>query len=421
MSKKISKLLLTFLLITLIVSSFTMCFADNDEETAGAVTTSEDGASTTTNDSSETKEESIHNGDLYLFDDKDIVMDKLVDGNVFILGKNVEITGQINGNLFVCANNIKFNESYVRYSIFACANSVYYNGACNDLYVATSNLETTYESYVIRDLKTINSNTVLKSAIGRDVDLRCNTVDFGSEDKIPVIYGNLRYSANNQMEIPEGVIGGEGKVIYTKPTEVSNKVNVFDILIGFGICIATALIVFTVIEKATPNFAEKISNKKLSVIEILKALLVGLVSILVVIIAFVLLLISSVGIELGFILLLLFVVLCLVAVPVLAIKITVALKPALKIEKTYIFYLVLALVSIILHGIKLIPVVGGLLGFLIKTIAIGLIISLFITHKELTDEERAAIEEAKNIAKENKERIKQEKLEAKKAKKENKE
>ena len=41
MTKKISKLLLTFLLIIVTVSSFSMCFAETNGETTKAATTSE--------------------------------------------------------------------------------------------------------------------------------------------------------------------------------------------------------------------------------------------------------------------------------------------------------------------------------------------------------------------------------------------
>ena len=50
-------------------------------------------------------------------------------------------------------------------------------------------------------------------------------------------------------------------------------------------------------------------------------------------------------------------------------------------------------------------------------IAVGTIINMYLPHKELTDEEKAILEDAKAQAKENKEKRKQEKLEAKEAKK----
>lgn len=422
MSKKISKLLLALLLVIVTLSSFSVSFAEVDGDKTKAVTTSEtQGESVATGETEEsdaTAEQEIHNGDLYIFD-TDIVMDKLVDGNVFLFGTNVEITGQVNGSLFVFADTIKFEEAYIRYSIFACANSVYYNAVCNDLYVATTDLETTYASIVYRDLKSLSSNAILKAAVGRDVDLICDTLNLGESEDIPIIYGSLRYTANKEMEIPEGVISGNGTVTYTKPSDTAS--SVIDILVGFCTSIVTVLIIYAIAKKCTPNFSEKLASQKLTPAKLLKAFGLGLGSIILVTIAFILLLTTAIGINLAFILGLLFIVLCLLAVPVATIIITNLLKPALKIEKTSMFYLILALVSIILYGITVIPVVGGILGFIITMIAIGLLIDMYLPHKELTDEEKAVIEEAKKQAKEMKEARKQEKLEAKEVKKQAKE
>lgn len=421
MSRKISKFLLTLLLITMVTFSFSTCFAEVDGEvtkaaTNTAVTTSEDQVTPISEDIEQAQQE-IHNGDLYLFD-SNIVMDKLVDGNVFIFGNNVEIKGQVNGNLFVCANTLKFNECYIRYSIFACANSIYYNGACNDLYASCSKLEMTYDSYVVRDVKAICADAIFKAAVGRDVDLSCNKVNFGETESAPIIYGNLRYTANSEATIPEGVITDNGSVTYTKPNHTENIGEaIVDIVIGFLTCIATALVIYALTKKFTPKFAEKLSNEKLSALNLLKALGLGLLSIIVVILASIILLVTAIGAKLAFILITLFIVLCFVAVPLFAITITNVLKPAFKIEKTSMFYLILALVSIVLYGITLIPVVGGILGFVIKMIAIGLLINMMLPHKELSEDEKKAIADAKEQAKANKEKRKQEKLETKNAKK----
>ena len=177
MIKKNFKILAILLILLTVISSFSLCFADEAKNEVVATDTNQEATTEKTAEEAETNQE-VHNGDLYLFDNN-VKMDKLVDGNVYIMGNNVEITGQVNGNLFVLANKVSFgtksefdNEGketkkaescYVRYSIFACAQEIYYNGACNDLYAACGNLEMTYDSYVIRDVKAVSSNTILKA------------------------------------------------------------------------------------------------------------------------------------------------------------------------------------------------------------------------------------------------------------------
>ena len=417
MNKLFSKLLLLLPLIILTISS--VCYANE------IVAISETDVESAVSSNEGTTEDNIYSGDLYLFDNN-IVMDKLVDGNVFIIGNKVNITGKINGNLFVLANELQFNESVVSYSIFACANTIYYNGGCHygDLYVAANSFESTYDSFVARDLKLVSSNTILRSAIGRDADLISDYIDLIGEDPddIPIIYNNLRYSSIKEIEIPEGVITKDGSVEYIKRNSIDNSIG--DILIGFATSIVTVLAIYIILSKLTPNFLQKVSSDKLSFVKLLKLFGIGFATLVVTIILFTLLFITIVGIKFAFILALMFAILCLISVPVLSIKIANILKPVLKIEKVSMYYLILILVSIILYGLGIIPLVGGLLGLVIKITAIGSLVTRFIPHKELTEEEKTAIEEAKKQAKEMKKNKKQEKIETKnekKTKKENKE
>ena len=190
-----------------------------------------------------------------------------------------------------------------------------------------------------------------------------------------------------------------------------------NILFGFGTAVLTALAVFIILNKVSPCFINKISDKSISTIKLLKSFGIGLATILLVLLFTVLLFGTMVGSKLALILILLFAVLCLISVPALSIAITNSLKSALKIEKESKFLLVLALVSVILYGLTLIPYAGIIIGLIIKITSIGLIISVFLPHKELTDEEKAKLDETKKQAKEDKEKRKQEKLEAKAAKK----
>lgn len=404
MLKKFSKLL--FLLLTIsIIASVSICYATN------AVTTSETNESTPVTTSETTEEDTNYYGDLYIFDNN-VTLDKVVYGNVYVFANNVEITGQIEGNLFVFAQKVNFNGSYVGGSIFSCANNVYYNGASTYLYSISNKLEMTYDSYVVRDVKATANDLIVKSAIGRDANLIANKINFGEGEDIPIVYGKLNYSAPKQLEIADGIVTDKStQITYTKSSSLMN------ILFRFGTAVLTALAVYIILNKVSPCFINKISDKSISTIKLLKAFGIGLTTILLVLLFTILLFVTMVGTKLALILILLFAVLCLISVPALSIAITNSLKSALKIEKNAKFLLVLSLVSIILYGLTLIPYAGIIIGLIIKITAIGLIISVFLPHKELTDEEKAKLDETKKQAKEDKEKRKQEKLEVKAAKK----
>ena len=80
MVKKNFKLLALLLVILTIVSSFSICFADEENSSSEDDVTpiSEDNPTAAT---SNTNAENVYNGDLYLFE-SNVTMDKLVDGNV---------------------------------------------------------------------------------------------------------------------------------------------------------------------------------------------------------------------------------------------------------------------------------------------------------------------------------------------------
>ena len=344
-------------------------------------------------------------------------MDKLVDGNVYIFGNNVTVTGQVNGNLFVMGNNIKLDQCYIRYSIYALGNSIYYNGACNDIYALAKKLEFTYDSYVVRDVKAAANSTVFQSAIGRDVDLKTSSVNFGSDDKVPLIYGNLRYSADNEKALADGVV--EGETTYTSNNIfASNKSvgeNILSIVSAFLLVVVTSLVIYALLNKFNPECIKKLNYSPIS---LLKAFGIGLLTIVAGVLIALVLFITSIGAKLGLILSALLVLLGLLSTPIVAILVTNLLKPVIKAEKAIMYYIVLALVSIILYGLTLIPFVGGLISFIIIALGYGLIVRNFVPEKELTPEELAAKEDKKQAKLTAKAEKKEAKLAAKAEKKE---
>lgn len=425
MIRKNLKIFLTCALIFITLLTFSVCFADNDntseavpismpeDENNTAVVTSDSSKNSATESTPE-----IINGDLYLFD-TDVKMDKLVDGNVFIIGNNVEVTGQVNGNLFVLANNLKFEEnSYVVSSIFACASSIYYNGACNDFYVTANNLEMTFNSYVIRDLKASAANVIFQAAVGRDVDLSCSKANLGEGEQIPVIYGNFRYTSPSELSIPDGVMNGNGSVTYnSKNTESKIKsISIKDILVNTITYIITALAIFLIIKKFMPKFYTKIENQKISFVELLKCFGFGFAMIIAAFLVFIMLLCTQIGIKLAFVFILIFIIIWILAVPIFSILISKLFKS----EKTLKRCLIIAIVNVVFYGLTIIPVVGGIFAFIIFMVSLGMMFNLTLPKKELTPEEIENIKKAKQLAKENKIKQKEEKIKEKELNKENK-
>ena len=403
--KKHLRILAVLFVVVAMTFSMSFCYAANKNEAkVESNTTAENKAAENTTDGADAAtgdaaEENVHTGDLYIFD-TNVTMDKLVDGNVYIFGNDVTVTGRVNGNLFVCATKVKFDNCYVRYSIYACATEVEYNGACNDLYVATEKLNMTYDSYVIRDVKALSNSAIFKAAVGRDADLKTNTVDFGdldaahsdektsenseSKPQVPLIYGDIRYSANEEKNLTNTEV--QGNITYTPLNITSGNKSVAetvkDIVVTFLVIVVAVLVIYALLAKYKPDYVAKLADNH-SVGFIVKRVLWGFVAFVAAIVLAIILAMTEIGIHLSFIVLASLLLLGLLATPIAIIYITKLLKPVLKIEKTYLFYVVLALVAIILRGLKFIPWgVGGWIGFLVFLFGFGLLVHTIVPHKE---------------------------------------
>ena len=402
MLKKKLKLSLVAFLIVSVMFSFSLNFVSATESEPVTTSAEASNAAVTSNDQEASTDESQDednskanieevSGDLYLFDNN-IEMNKYVDGSVFIFGKKVKVTGQVNGNLFIFADSVEFDNCYVRSSIFVCAKDVVYNGYSNDLYVACNKLQMTYESYVIRDVKATSSEAIIKAAIGRDLDLAANTVDFGtnalknssnessenesnesnenkSTDDSPIIYGNLRYSAKKSLDLRDGIV--EGEVTYKKASATSG-VKISEIIIYLLKAAVTAIVVFLLLSKFASNFVQELSNKSWK--NVLLALGIGLISILAVTIASSILVLTKVGAILGIVLMFILVLLALVSTSIVDIYVAKLICNLAKLDKKLYEYLILAGIALLIAALKYIPYAGSILSLLIIALGIGLLI-----------------------------------------------
>ena len=393
LNKKLKLLIAIFLVLSLVFSFSSSIVNATNEAVVTSEISEEEAVST------EEPEYEEHSGDLYLFENE-INMDKLVDGNVFIVGKNVTITGQVNGNLFIFADSVKFEGSYVVASTFVCANDVFYNGYSNDLYVAADKLEMTFNSYVIRDVKATTSEAIIKAAIGRDLDLLTDSIDFGAtaiktentntentdsesaeiDDEVPVIYGNLRYSAKNELNLVDGIV--EGDVTYNKDNNLSSDIT--NIILELLISIITAIVVFLLFTKFAPKCINKI--QKQSATNLVLSLVVGTLATSLIAIISIVFISIRVGAILGAALLFILLTLILIASSVVSILIAKKIYSLLKLNNKILEYIFVAVVAVILYALGLIPYAGLVITAIIKLFGIGLIlVSTFSKEKSIKE------------------------------------
>lgn len=374
-----TKFKLSILLIILLICTCTLTLA-TDTTNGEAVVTSEtanenveaitEGEEETTT----TEEESIEYTDKYLVG-TDIVIDTLIDGNVYAIGDNVKLTGQIGGDLFVLAENLDIDGGAVYGNVFAAANTIRLNGQIYDLYSVCDKLTVEYDGFVYRDLRTASSEVILNGVVRRNANISTGSLELQSDC---IINGNLNYSSDEEIEIPEGIVQGEvnfEKEIIKGKSIISYVLEVVSLLIY-------VLAIWFVICKFAKKLNEKLSNK--SIKDLLISLGIGVAAIILIPVASIALLCTVVGATLGFTLLAICSIVVSLSIPVAIITIANLIKEKINKGKSIIYVI---LTTIAVWALSLIPFAGGVISFIVTLVGFGLLItSLFKKSEKVVNE-----------------------------------
>lgn len=389
---KILSLILAIVLLATITLFGTNSYATEGENPdAMHTTTGEEGDDLTAlltqedhdENSEEAAEEDIYEGDLYVFFGEDertattYVMDKMVDGNVFIFGNDVKITGKINGSLYVFATKLTIEEdAYIAMDLYAFAQDITMSGYAFDVYAACKSFDMTKTGIAYRDLKLAATDAHLIGAIGRDIDLAANNITVYDDEENNLFVGrNLSYTSENEIEhINDITVRGEVKFEKEANEAKEEKRNV----IGDYIVDAVTEIVFTLVIYAAliflaPKFVEK-SKEYISTRGLLAAAIGLAFTILVPIVAFILLF-TVVGLPLAFTMAMIYAVVLMINCAI----VTTAINEFIcgkfeKINSTWKKILMIIPVALVLFLIKQIPFLGGLVSVVVFFVGVGIIV-----------------------------------------------
>ena len=355
MLKHKSKILFCIFLILILISTFS--FATDEVTTTGSETT--------------TGEDSWVNDDLYLFD-KDIVIEGVVDGNVFAFGTNVTVKGEIGGDLFVFADTLNIDGGYIYSAIFGFAKTFNMNGIVYDIYAASNDFTLGEDGYVYRDLKLLSVNTNINGKIRRNANIVSNNITFANETDT-YIGGNLNYTANNELSIPESAVLGD--VNFNKSAEKeapSAASNISSAIINILTSLFSTFVLALLTIWLTPKFLNKVSNMKVSNIFI--ALAIGLGALVGIPVASIIIMITIIGMPTAFALLALYFLIIAFSTGFTSLVISSFVTKKFNIEGKVKFVLITLASTVVIYLLSLIPFIGGLIGFLNIVLALGTVV-----------------------------------------------
>ena len=307
--------------------------------------------------------------DLYLFD-VNLDISQVVDGNVFAYGQTVNVSGEINGDLFVFASNLTIEESAIIHgNVFALASDMTVSGIAADVYAMADNFSLSEKSIIARNLYLSSNNISLEGQVSRDAYIAANTLKIAENDE-PVIEGNLTYSSTSEAQINEASVGGEIKY---NAVQVDNSARVWSVVSNLISALVLSFIVIMILLWIAPKFKDNICE-----IIAKKSFLsfgIGLLVFFATIIAAIILLLFTYGfgastavvaiafLILGYVL----------SSTVFSMALGKLLANKFGFTKNVAYVLLSLLIVLIVNLIRYIPYVGGPIGFIIAMIGLGII------------------------------------------------
>lgn len=320
------------------------------------------------------------NGDVYERGSS-LLLNGSINGNSFLFGTKVTISGHVSGDLFVLAESLVVEDSAViSGNLFAIAQQITINGSINDVYVLSREFTLSKNAFIARDLKLYSSNSSFEGKVGRDLYIAGS---FSFADKSQNLVGrDFYYSAQEELEIPDGIIVGNinfSKITHEEPTTTE---LVQKYITSFIALLLYAVVVIALATFITPGFAKKAtySMSKKSFI----TATIGIISFLIIPFLSIFLLITGFLTYVGLALLIVYLLIISITISILGMAIGNYFANKLK-NKTKGKFILLSIASVaVLWLLQQIPYIGGYVSIFTVVFGLGIFVfSLFVKKETL--------------------------------------
>lgn len=245
------------------------------------------------------------NGDAYIVGGE-VIIDGTVNGDVLVGGGNVTISGSVSQDVRVIGGNVTINGEVGR-NISAVGGNIYITEGgdlSGNVVLAGGNVRLT--APVAGDATIAAGTLIVSDRIGGGLKTRADLVRINPKAEID---GDFEYWSPQEALIDEGaIVTGETNYNQVTMPEMETR-HMKDVLVGFKVFsnfvgFISALVIGLLIVRFYPRFTQKVAKTVLD--KPLASFGAGIITVLVLPIFAVVLLISVLGMKLGFILLALF-------------------------------------------------------------------------------------------------------------------
>ena len=313
----------------------------------------------------------------YFYADQNVTVEnKVIDGNAFIAGKDVDVKNiTVNGSIAVAGQDVKLENVSVSGDIFVAGQEVKVEtSSAKNLYAAAQDVKISEETIISRDSYVSGSN--VKFNANSDVlSIGANLVEIGENAVIRELRGETGEEATiangaNVVENLLKLVEKSGEV-----AEEAHKAVVTATIFGIIKKILTTLVMALIISYIVSKSSKKERIQKYTGEKIALNALLGLGLIFGVVLAAIIMFITVILIPVGIVAILGYIVMliCATAMGTTVIAIKLLKDKELSTKNIILWSL---LVAAILFVVKFVPIVGGLIGFVVTLIGIGTIADL---------------------------------------------
>ena len=322
-------------------------------------------------------------GDIYV---KDNGSEGVVDHSLFTVNNVVNSKETVNGLNFVAGNNVTVTGEN-EYGFYAANDITITNKIVKDLFVAGNNIVISSEANIGRDLYAAGSNLTINGNISNNAFVAGSIITL----KDVTINGDLRLACD-KLNI-EGVVTINGTLYVDDAAVISNENNLManaiekysageieddesfsSVITVLLTSMASIMLVGFIINAMCPKVYEKLV-KEIEFKNLLKNIGIGLLALIVIPIVSLILLCTIVGVRLGFLILLLYVIMLMLAILYVSMLLgNVILTKLFKTNDNP--YLAIAIGVVVIKLVGMIPGIGGLVYFLAILCGLGKILEI---------------------------------------------
>lgn len=333
--------------------------------------------------------------DVYLCE-QNVSLEKNVSGNVYVMAKNVNISSEyINGNIFAMGQDVTI-KGYVYGSIYVMGQNINIDAECiGTVYALGKNITLAENAAIYNDLKVSADSLYINGNIARRLDAFVENINVSDKTQL-IGKGHVSYST--ELVDPNGKLEGLEVVQHEKTSEkvqgIKEVVTIGKIQTEVISAISTILLIGIIYLIIRNRKTEKVENYAQ---EVVSNILKGFLWLVVTPIVSIMLLCTIIGIPVSLLVITIYIVALFISVPVASLRIAELIFASNPKENKIILLLYAIAVYVVIRVITYLPVIGGIVSFLVLLYGIESLVKYIIPsqNKKAKKENEIVVEENK--------------------------